>query len=62
MKGNRYDFSSPVVTLSENDTYYIAISLMDTSSETDEASIISQISMDRINTVGVKLKGDKKYY
>lgn len=60
VKGNRYDFSSPVVTLSENDTYYIAISLMDTSGETDEASIISQISMDRINTVGVKLKGDKK--
>ena len=60
MKRNRYDLSSPVVTLSENDTYYIAILLMDTTGETEEASIISQISMDRINTVGIKLEGDKK--
>lgn len=60
LRGNRYNISSPVLTLEGGETYYLIIILMDLNNEVKETSVINQISMTKISGDGIRLKGEKK--
>lgn len=60
LRGNRYNLSSPVLTLEGGETYYLIIILMNLDNKVEETSVINQISMTKIRGNGIRLKGDKK--
>ncbi len=60
LQGNRYNLSSPVLTLEGGETYYLIIILMNLDNKVEETSVINQISMTKIRGNGIRLKGDKK--
>lgn len=60
IRNERYDISNPVVTLDGNETYYLVVLLSNFDRDNIKTSVINQISMTKINDVGIKLKGDKK--
>ncbi|MDD6652963.1 MAG: type II secretion system protein [Clostridium sp.] len=60
ISNERYDISNPIVTLDGNETYYLVVVLSGFDRNNTKASVINQISMTKINNIGIKLKGDKK--